>query len=107
MTLAFVIFTLTPYLRRIELAVRKQLMTPAERASGLYFKFNLEGLLRGDSAGRARFYEIMTRIGVMSRNECRAKEDLAPIDGGDVILVQSQYVSLEEAIRQELAKTGA
>jgi hypothetical protein len=36
-------------------------MTPAERARGLFAKFNMEGLLRADSAGRAAFYKEMTR----------------------------------------------
>jgi HK97 family phage portal protein len=101
--LGFLKFTLMPYLRRIELAIGKQLITPAERAQGLFAEFNLEGLLRGDSAARARFYETMTRIGVMSRNECRKKENLAPVDGGDEILVQSQYVPLTEAIAAAIA----
>jgi HK97 family phage portal protein len=103
--LGFVKFTLMPYLRRIELAIGKQLLTPAERAQGLFAQFNLEGLLRGDSAARARFYETMTRIGVMSRNECRRKENLPPVDGGDEILVQSQYVPLTEAIAQAIANS--
>jgi hypothetical protein len=35
MTLGFVKFTLSPYLIRIEQAIRKQLLTPAERAQGI------------------------------------------------------------------------
>jgi HK97 family phage portal protein len=105
--LGYLKFTLMPYLRRIELAVSKQLISPAERAAGMFAQFNLEGLLRGDSAARARFYEIMTRIGVMSRNECRAKENLPPVDGGDEILVQSQYVPLTEAIAAAIAGNSA
>jgi HK97 family phage portal protein len=101
--LGFLKFTLMPHLRRIELAISKQLLTPAERAQGLFAQFNLEGLLRGDSAARARFYEIMTRVGVMSRNECRRKENLPPVDGGDEIMVQSQYVPLAEAIAAAVA----
>jgi HK97 family phage portal protein len=105
--LGFLKFTLMPYLRRIELAIGKQLLTPAERAQGLFAEFNLEGLLRGDSAARARFYEVMTRIGVMSRNECRRKENLPPVDGGDEILVQAQYVPLTEAIAAAVAGNAA
>lgn len=100
--LGFLKFTLTPYLRRIELAIAKQLLSPAERAQGLFAEFNVEGLLRGDSAGRAKFYEVMTRIGVMSRNEARRKENLPPVEGGDVITIQSQNISLEEAVRNAI-----
>lgn len=102
MLLGFQKFTLNPYLRRIEQAIRKQLLTPAERAAGVFAEFNLEGLLRGDSLGRARFYQAMVGAGLMTRNEARAKENLPPVEGGDVITVQSQNVSLEEAVRTVL-----
>jgi HK97 family phage portal protein len=49
--LGFLKFSLAPTLRRIEQSIRKQLMTPAERARGLFAEFNMEGLLRADSAG--------------------------------------------------------
>jgi hypothetical protein len=48
----------------------------------------------------------MTRIGVMSRNECRKKENLPPVEGGDEILVQSQYVPLAEAIAAAVANNA-
>lgn len=98
MLLGFQKFTLNPYLRRIEQAVRKQLLTPAERANGYFAEFNLEGLLRADSQGRMNFYRGMTQIGAMTRNEVRAKENLPPIEGGDVITIQSQNVPLEQLI---------
>ena len=41
--IGFLTFSLRPYLRRIEQAVRKQLMTDADRAQGVYAEFNLEG----------------------------------------------------------------
>ncbi|MGD9946425.1 MAG: phage portal protein, partial [Burkholderiaceae bacterium] len=98
MMLAFLKFTLTPYLRRFEQAVRKQLLTPAERAAGLFVEFNVEGLLRADSQGRARFYQVMTQIGAMTRNEVRAKENLPPIAGGDEVTIQAQYVPLADLL---------
>jgi len=103
MLLGFQKFTLNPYLRRIEQAVRKQLLTPAERAAGLFAEFNLEGLLRADSQGRMNFYRGMTQIGAMTRNEVRAKENLPPIEGGDVITIQSQNVPLEQLIADSAA----
>lgn len=94
--LGFQKFTLTPWLRRIEQSVNKQLLRPEERAS--YFaEFNLEGLLRGDSKGRAEFYRTMTQMGAMTVNEVRSKENLPPIEGGDVARVQAQNVPLASA----------
>jgi HK97 family phage portal protein len=95
-TLGFQKYTLNPYLRRIEQAVSKQLIDPAERGV-LHAEFNLEGLLRADSAGRMNFYRGMTQIGAMTVNEVRRKENLPPIEGGDVARVQAQNVPLTEA----------
>lgn len=98
MLLGFQKFTLNPYLRRIEQAVRKQLITSADRARGLTCEFNLEGLLRADSAGRSRFYESALRNKWMVINEVREKENLAPVDWGNEPIVQQQDIPLAEQI---------
>lgn len=102
MLLGFQKFTLNPYLRRIEQACRKQLINPVERSRGLFAEFNLEGLLRADSTGRMNFYRGMTQIGAMTVNEVRAKENLPPVEGGDVARVQAQNVPLLETLREAL-----
>ncbi|ABD25094.1 Phage portal protein, HK97 [Novosphingobium aromaticivorans DSM 12444] len=98
MLLGFQKFTLNPYLRRIEQAVRKQLITPIERARGLTAEFNLEGLLRADSAGRASFYDKALKSKWMVINEVRAKENLAPVPWGDEPIVQQQDVPLSDQL---------
>lgn len=92
--LGFVKFTLRRRLKRIEQALEKQLLTAADRAAGDTIEFNLEGLLRGDSAARAAFYQTMTQIGAYTINEVRALENLAPVAGGDVPRMQMQNVPL-------------
>jgi HK97 family phage portal protein len=52
-TLGFQKFTLRRRLKRIEQALSKQLLSPADRQAGIVIEFNLEGLLRGDSGARA------------------------------------------------------
>lgn len=93
-TLGFVKFTLRRRLERIEQALEKQLLTAQDRAAGVSIEFNLEGLLRGDSANRATFYKEMTAIGVMTINEVRALENLPPVEGGDVPRMQMQNVPI-------------
>lgn len=93
--IAFLTYALRPYLTRIEQAVKRQLIKPEERAS-IYAEFNLEGLLRADSAGRAALYSQGAQNGWITRNEIRAKENLHPIDGGDVLTVQSALVPLDQ-----------
>jgi len=94
--LGFLKFTLTPYLRRIEQAVSKQLLTPADRRQGLFAEFNVEGLLRASSKERAEFYRTMTQIGGMTINEVRRKEKLPPVEGGDVSRMQSQNAPITD-----------
>lgn len=96
-TLGFQKFTLRRRLKRIEQSAMKQLLTDQDRASGLVVEFNLEGLLRGDSTGRAAFYDKMTRMGAMTINEVRALENLAPVAGGEVPRMQMQNVPITEA----------
>lgn len=90
----FVTLTLRKWCVRIEQAVRKNLLTPAERQT-FFAEFALEGLLRGDSAARAAFYSTMGQNGGLTRNEIRRFENLPPMAGGDVLTVQSNLVPLE------------
>lgn len=78
-SIGFVVYTLRPWLTRIEQRVTKEL-APA----GAYAEFTVEGLLRGDSQSRAEFYRTMVEIRAMNPNEVRARENLEPYDGGDV-----------------------
>lgn len=93
--LGFLKFSLNPSLRRIKQAIWKQLLTPAERAAGIFAEFNPEGLLAADSQGRANFYDKMTRMGAYTINEVRAKERLRPVPGGDVPRIQSQNAPID------------
>lgn len=103
MLLGFQKFTLNPYLRRIEQAVRKQLLTPAERSRGMFAEFNLEGLLRADSQGRAKFYDSALRNKWMVINEVRGKENLPPVPWGDEPMVQQQDMPLSDRLEEILA----
>lgn len=92
-SIEFVTNTLGPWCRRWEEAMARDLITESDR---FYAKFNLEGLLRGDSAARSQFYREMVNAGIMAINEVREKEDMNPIPGGDVHLVQGAMIRLED-----------
>lgn len=95
--LGFQKFTLRRRLKRIEQALEKQLLRPEDRAAGITIEFNLEGLLRGDSAARASFYQSGLANGWMTINEVRALENMPPVAGGDVPRMQMQNVPITEA----------
>lgn len=93
--IGFLTFAMRPYLVRIEQSVKKQLLRPAER-SKLYAEFVIEGLMRADSAGRAALYSSFAQNGVMSRNEIRSRENLSPVEGGDILTVQSNLLPINQ-----------
>lgn len=77
--IGFVVWSFAPgYLNRVEARLTKLI-----RPAAAYAKFNVDGLLRGDSAARADFYTKMWNIGAVSTNDVRAKEEQPPVEGGD------------------------
>lgn len=98
-TLGWVRFGLRRRLKRIEKSGDQQLLTAKDRADGYFLRYNIEGLLRGDTAGRSAFYEVMTRAGIMTINECRRLEGLPPVPGGDVPRMQAQNVPIGAALQ--------
>lgn len=76
-SLDFVRYSLTPWLRRIELAVSNDRDLCFMQQ---FVRFEIDALLRPDSAGRAAFYTaaLDPTTGWMSREEVRRLEDLEP-----------------------------
>lgn len=91
-SIEFVTFTLMPWLTMWEQAVNRSLFSEEEK--GTYFaKFNVDALLRGDTASRYAAYAIARQWGWMSADDVRAKEDMNPIpDGGDQYLVPMNMI---------------
>jgi len=84
---------LAPWLRRIELAIGRDLLTD----DSLFVEFDTRGLLRADATGRAAYYQTLWNLGVASVNEIRAWENLNPVDGGDTRFVQLNMTTLDKA----------
>lgn len=86
LTIGFVKFSLSGYLNRIQQEFNRKLFTTRARA-GEFCEFNLEGLLKGDSAAEAAYMRQAIGgsqgPGWMTVNEARRFKNLPPIDGGD------------------------
>ena len=94
--IAFLTFTLRPWLTRIEQAINSNLLTPAERTK-YYAEFSIEGLLRADSAGRSAFYSTMVNNGIFTRDEVRQRENLPTMGGNaNVLTVQSAMIPIND-----------
>ena len=94
---SFVTDALLPWSVCLEQNYNMQLLTLLDYKNGYYFKHIFEGLLRGNSKDRAEFYSKMFGIGAMTINEIRSKEDLNPVEGGDIHLVPLNFTTLENA----------
>lgn len=85
-SIEFVQHTIRPWLVRWEQEISRSLLDDQERT--IYFaRFNVDGLLRGDYASRMSGYATGRQNGWLSANDIRELEDMNPIKGGDVYLV--------------------
>lgn len=97
---------LLPYLVRIEQAAKKRLLTPADRARGLFIEFNLDGFLRGDSNTRAEVLSKEVQNGARTPNEWRKLNNLPGLPGGDRLFINSTCVPIELAGQDRAKPSG-
>ncbi len=98
-SLEFVKYTLDPWVIRWEQALYRTLLSEEEKKT-YFFKFNVEGLLRGDYQSRMQGYATARQNGWMSANDIRELEDLDRIPaelGGDLYLINGNMPPLESA----------
>ena len=98
-SLEFVKYTLDPWVIRWEQSLQRTLLSSEDKKE-YFFKFNLEGLLRGDYASRMSGYATARQNGWMSANDIRELENLDRIPaelGGDLYLINGNMLPLENA----------
>ena len=93
--IAFVTHTLRPWLAKLEDAFSQLLPDNA------FLAFSTDDLLRGDYATRIEGYSKLLQNGVLSTNEVRRKENMRPIEGGDVVRVPLTNVDISAASLNE------
>lgn len=86
-------FSVRPMLVNIEQAVRKRVMTAAQRAR-MSVEFNLDALLRASLKDRMEIYAKAVQNGLKTRNECRQLENDPPIAGAGDLTAQTNLVPL-------------
>ncbi|MEW5952642.1 MAG: phage portal protein [Bacillota bacterium] len=93
-SLEFVMYTMLPWFKRDEEAMKMQLLTPQERKEGYYLEYKIDSLLRGDAKSRAEAYAVGRQWGWLSVNDIRRLENMNPIPNGDIYL---QSLNMGEA----------
>lgn len=98
----FVQMTLLPIVKQYESQFNSKLLAVSQRLRGFYFKFNVNGLLRGDMAARTQFYQTMVRNGSYTPNDVRKLEDMTPSEdeAADKLYISKDLYPLEEYYKE-------
>jgi HK97 family phage portal protein len=94
----FVQHTLRPIVQKLETAF-SVLLNEVPGGESAFLRFNLDGLLRGDSQARATSYSIGLQAGYYTVNDIRRLEDLVPMvdPTADQVRVPLANVSIEDS----------
>jgi HK97 family phage portal protein len=93
-----VTYTLRPWLVKFEQELNRKLLSAN---SGHYFRFAVEGLLRGDIASRYASYAIGRQWGWLSVNDILELEDRNPVENGNDYLVPMNMIPAEQVAKQK------
>jgi HK97 family phage portal protein len=91
--------TLLPIIKQYETEMACKLFTQSETSHGFYFYYDVDVILRANFKDRADAYAVMINNSIMSPNEVRSKENLAPVDGGDELLAQGANTTLKNIVK--------
>lgn len=96
LTLGFMRFTLDPELGRIEAEMTAKVCS---EGSGMFVAFDRDHMLQADSKTSAEVAGTRINTGQITINEARRKMRLPPVEGGDVLMVNSTMRPLAEALQ--------
>lgn len=101
--------TLMPVITAWTQALNSRILTAAERAEGYRITFDLSGLMKGDMAARAAYFNTLISCGAILVDEAREMEGLDELPGGQgkIVRVPLNMVSADElnAIKASRQKT--
>lgn len=95
--LEFLLYSLLPWLERWSQSLRRKLLSPAEKARGLTYDFDVSRLLKGDLSSRYAAYSSALTAGWLAVNEVRGMENLQPKDGGDKLRMPANQTPVDKA----------
>ncbi len=97
----FVTHQMNPEFTNYEQEMGRTLLYPSEQGE-YYIEFDVDGIMRGDSAARANFYKSLFGTASITIDEIRAKEHMSPLPNGEgkKVYILNQMIPLEEAGQQ-------
>lgn len=98
--LSFYVDTLQFILKQYEDEINYKLLLNRELKEGYFFKFNEKVLLRTDSSTQAEMLSKLVNNGIYTPNEARRKLDLNRIEHGDRLMMNGNYIPIEQVGEQ-------
>lgn len=93
--LSFLVDTLLYIIKQYEEELTFKLLSREEIDGGLYFKFNVDVILRADFKTKIETLSKATNSFLMTPNEARQKLDLEKVEGGDRLLGNGASIPVE------------
>jgi HK97 family phage portal protein len=92
----FVVHTMRPWFVLWEEELMRSLLRSDEREE-YFFQFDVDALMRGDIQKRYAAYAVGKQWGFLSTNDIRDKENLNPVDDGDLYMVPLNMIPAKDA----------
>lgn len=92
--LAFLVDTMAYRLRVYEDEINAKILTPKQSKKGYFYKFNEKAILRTDSKSQMESLKNGVNNGIYSPNEAREFLDLPDKEGGDILMVNGNYIPI-------------
>lgn len=94
--LTFLVDTMLYRLAQYEQEINYKCLSEKERAEGYFLKFNERSILRADSKSQMENITKAVNNGVYTPNEARNLLDMPSKEGGDVLIVNGNYILLAQ-----------
>lgn len=104
--LAFLVDTMSYRLKQYEEEINAKALTPQQAKEGYLYKFNEKALLRADSKTQMENLSKAVNNGIYTPNEARAYIDMPWQEGGDILMVNGNYIPITMVGNQYRKKGG-
>lgn len=104
-SIEFVQDAIRPRIIRWEEAIARDCLLPSDEGKYV-LAFNMDALLRGDSAARGAFYKDMFSVAALSPNDILRREGLNPYEGGDERFVPVNFQTITRAVIDPVTAPG-
>ncbi len=98
--LAFLVDTMSYRLKQYEEETNAKALLPQESMQGYLFKFNEKAILRTDSKTQMENLTKAVNNGIYTPNEAREYLDVPMKEGGDILMVNGNYIPITDVGKQ-------